>query len=308
MSSILDALKKSEAERQRGTPPTLDSPIVFQRRPAPPRRRPVWILPVLALAALAGAWYAGLLPWPAPTATPAPAADVAADSDAQPPVADAAGTAPDPSAIAAVPPSVEVPAAPPAGPAPESTPAAPAPAVEPRRGFYGGGARMAAPADPTVADAGAGAAPAPDPAAPAAAVAPPPVAAPPVPPVDAQVAPAAPPVVPVDPAAAPSTPAPDPAAAPLIPAPDPAAAAAVAPADGIPSIHELPFAVRRELPELKVTMHLYSPDPARRLVLLNGVRARDGDTLDGGLEVVAIRAADIVLRFQGTEFVLPLRG
>jgi hypothetical protein len=43
-------------------------------------------------------------------------------------------------------------------------------------------------------------------------------------------------------------------------------------------------------------------------VLLNGVRARDGDTLEGGLEVVAIRAADVVLRFQGTEFVLPLRG
>ena len=75
-----------------------------------------------------------------------------------------------------------------------------------------------------------------------------------------------------------------------------------------PSIHELPFAVRRELPELNVTMHMYSVDPQRRFVLLNGVRARDGDALDGGLEVVEIRAADIVLRFQGNEFVLPLRG
>lgn len=77
-------------------------------------------------------------------------------------------------------------------------------------------------------------------------------------------------------------------------------------ADGIPTIYELPFAARRALPEIAVTMHMYSTDPARRFALINGIRARDGESMEGGIEVVRILPDGVQIRIEGTEFVLPV--
>jgi general secretion pathway protein B len=282
MSSILDALKKSEAERQRGTPPTLDSPIAFRRRPAPARGRPVWLLPALAVAALAGAWYGGLLPFSGSS----PLAPATSESAEQGAAAAPASTPPDQAPTAAVEPPVPTPAVPvAAAPPPEASAPPPAQAPDPAgnvpsRGFYSGGA------------ASTNAIPTPAPASPGA----------------VSDAPAEPPAAPTVAAGADQASA---NPAPFVPAPPSVSGDVARPADpaaGPPSVHELPFAVRRELPELNVTMHMFSADPQRRFVLLNGERARDGDTLESGLEVVEIRATEIVLRFQDTEFVLPLRG
>lgn len=95
----------------------------------------------------------------------------------------------------------------------------------------------------------------------------------------------------------------DPASLVASPPPTPAAAAS----GSVPSLHELPFAVRRTLPEIVVTMHMYNADPERRFALINGTRVRDGQPLEGGLEVIAIRLDGIVLRHDGTEFLYPIR-
>jgi general secretion pathway protein B len=82
MSFILDALKKSEAERQRQAGPTL-----LEVRVAPPRRRfPIWGMALIALLALNAAvlsWFLWRKPEPsaetaAVTASPVPAAAPAA--------------------------------------------------------------------------------------------------------------------------------------------------------------------------------------------------------------------------------------
>lgn len=287
MSSILDALNRSDAERRRGQPPTLASPGPFA---APPRRRPAWLLPAVAGAALALAWWGGVF-------------DSGGDGDApalaEQPAGEAAPAAA-PATQAPAPPLAAAPAAEPAAQAPgaagpggqaDATPAAAAPGGDQVVTIFG--PRRVAPADPAAPADGAGVAP---------------------PPADGM-APTAP-VEPTAPASAPA-PAPDAAEAEAAAAqalaraldrpPPPATPAAGA--DGSPPrLHELPFAVRRGLPALAVTMHLYSTDPARRFALVNGVRVTDGESLPGGVEVLAIRADGILVRFEGTEFVLPVRG
>jgi general secretion pathway protein B len=76
MSYILEALKKSQAERQLGTLPSIHAPQV-QLQPAPDtsgkRRLPLWIATGAACAVAAAWWW-----WPATVVAPAPAPVVAA--------------------------------------------------------------------------------------------------------------------------------------------------------------------------------------------------------------------------------------
>jgi len=87
MSYILEALKKSQAERQLGELPSIHAPQV-QLQPAPDtsgqRRLPLWIATGAACAAAAAWWW-----WPATVVAPAPApapAPVAAPVPAPVPV------------------------------------------------------------------------------------------------------------------------------------------------------------------------------------------------------------------------------
>ena len=113
MSYILEALKKSQAERQLGELPSIHAPQV-QLQPAPDtsgqRRLPLWIATGTACAMAAAWWW-----WPAPVVAPAPA-----------PAPVAAAPAPVP-----VPAPVIVPAPLPAPVVVKTAPPAPAPAPAP---------------------------------------------------------------------------------------------------------------------------------------------------------------------------------
>lgn len=129
-------------------------------------------------------------------------------------------------------------------------------------------------------------------------------------------APAAPPTAPAPaPTSAPaSTPAPPPAtstasspATPPAPPPVPAAPkpAPAPPANDRPTaLADLDADVRRQLPPLKLSMHLWSDDPQRRFVILDGQRLREGDTL-GELVVERIDRDDVVLSWRGARLRLP---
>ena len=131
-----------------------------------------------------------------------------------------------------------------------------------------------------------------------------------------------PPVDPVLPAAAaatsplPSAPLP---AAPLppqreLPAPPPdiAAAAApilplaLAPTGSIVSLADLDPATRKLLPPLKLSMHLWNETPARRFVILDGQRLREGDLL-GELVIERITREGAVLAWRGGQLQIELR-
>ena len=233
MSFILDALKKSENDRQRQS-----SPALFEVKVAAPRRRfPPW---AITLGALFGVnilvllWF--LLRQPeAPAATPA---------TAQAPAA------------AAQPGMVTVPAT--------STyiPANAPPAVT-----------MA----PAINDAGV-------------------VAPSPTPPLAEE---------PLLSGQEPSIP-PDYDARDYRPAITPAQANAVAAArraGDVPSRDEV-LAQGAQLPDLRLDLHVYDPDPSKRFVFINMRKLREGESLPEGVQLIQITQNGAKLSFRGTQFSL----
>lgn len=87
----------------------------------------------------------------------------------------------------------------------------------------------------------------------------------------------------------------------------PAAAAAVPrrpsrPAPFLPHLRDLPEARRQFLPDLKISMHYYNPDPGSRMVRMNGRILREGSILVEGLTVEEITSAGVILNWQGERF------
>ena len=241
MSLILEALRKSEAERRRGQPPDLR----IERAPAPAARRriavPPWagiVLLALVLGIAGWWWFANRDDPPHPADTVAQVAPTA--------------TAPNTPAPAPTVPAQALPARTPQ-PAPQAS-TEPAPV------------NNAAPAQPS---------PAPDTS---------PVAANPEPD-------AAPPA---------TQPANEPTPAMASPAPTPTNAARAM------GLAELDPDTRNALPPLKLTMHMWNEDPARRFVILDGQRLGEGDRI-GEASVTRIERDGVLLDWQGRGIRVPVR-
>jgi general secretion pathway protein B len=91
------------------------------------------------------------------------------------------------------------------------------------------------------------------------------------------------------------------AAAPARPAP-----AASAPA--LPTIWDLPYSTRKDLPAIELSMHVYSADPKQRFVVIKGERRVEGDDVSDDLVLREIRQDGIVLEFKGQRFFYPSTG
>jgi general secretion pathway protein B len=271
MSFILDALKKSEIERQRqAIPGLMDTP------PAPPRPRfPLWAIALCALLALNAVVVAVVL--------------IHGSSKPGAPTADSGA----PTGVAAAPGSLA------GSPAGEQRSASPPPP--------GTNSPIASPAGPTDA---ADAAAAPPPAAAARSepqhfspMDPAPTYAPEIPPSGAaptEVAPLA------APGRAHSGRAADEADAwrpPARPA-DPLLTRDDNPADTevLPSINEVNLS---GMPEMHIDVHVYSAKAADRFVYINRNRYREGQTLVEGPVLERIRRDGVILDYRGTRFLLP---
>ncbi|TVR95691.1 MAG: hypothetical protein EA418_07260 [Wenzhouxiangellaceae bacterium] len=67
---------------------------------------------------------------------------------------------------------------------------------------------------------------------------------------------------------------------------------------------ELPLSIRRSMPELRLTIHVYSADESQRFVLVNGERFVVGDRLADGARLVDIRREGAVVDFRDYRFLL----
>jgi general secretion pathway protein B len=67
---------------------------------------------------------------------------------------------------------------------------------------------------------------------------------------------------------------------------------------------ELPLSVRRSLPELKLSIHVFSPEEGGRFVLINGERYVPGDALGGGARLVDIRREGAIVDYREHRFLL----
>ncbi|HEX5125044.1 MAG TPA: general secretion pathway protein GspB [Rhodanobacteraceae bacterium] len=298
MSLILEALKKSEQQRRLGEAPTLGSPVVSTRR----RRSALPVILVLIVVAAGAGWWLTRKPAEPPAASAQP---VSADRSApgKPPVA---GETKPPQTAAAAQERLKQEAAARrqiqqakrgdalgnAKPnAPLGLPGTPNQATMPPGRKPGDPLSHTVPGmktPPQPAPAGANAIP-PKTDATAAAAAPKPGAG--TPPPAAAPAPA--------PETASATPPPAPAKAPAAGAPDAAT---------LPTIWDLPFATRKDIPALELSMHVYSSDPKQRFVVIKGERHVEGDEIASDLTLREIRQDGLVLDFKGQKFFFPRNG
>ncbi len=333
MSYILDALKKSQEERELGRVPTLASgPYLTADRPS---KVSPWSIAAVVLAALAVliALYAAMAPRHGDTLAPAPpgAATGPQGEAKNPPGADpaaAAPHAPPPPEAPAAPRSTEPPAlaraaAPAARPedsapildeaalreqverfeAEQGPPQRQEPRAPPSAFAPGSGRPPSVPADlrrdildfkqKALREAGKKERPSPKVAQGAVPeVSERPIAPPPPEPPQAPPAAGSPPPAPAT--AGPPSPSPAPAPDPATPGP-----AAVPPRSvGSPAATE----GGSKLPQARLTVHVYSEEPAKRFVILNSQRVQEGDQTSDGFRVEEIRPDGAMLSFQGQRF------
>lgn len=281
MSLILEALKKSEANRRLGQAPDLGTPFTPSRR----ERSPLWALLVIILALGAGAWWLfgrrAIAPVPV-SGTPPVAAKPAATAASS---AQASSHRTSPPGPPKQQPHVA-----------QTTPANDQQMWVAAQRSREGQARNAT-AHPRRM-------PRPAPASPP--MAPrtqePVVAAP------ATHSPAPAPT-PMDAHARAPAPAPHPdAIARPQPHPDAPPPAPGTPKLDVPTYYDLPFATRKALPQLNLSMHVYTADPKQRFIMLDGSRLAEGDTTADNVTVREIRPDGVVLEFQGQRFFYPRGG
>ena len=340
MSYILDALKRADAERQRGQIPGLHAHPANTVADQPGLvGRPLWLagVGVLSLGALAVWWWMARSPaasegvklaqvTPAPAPRPAPAPALATTSAPSP--APAAAPDPTPAPNAPIDPATAVPV---------PRPPPPLPSVPEGSVLWAPGTRIIL---PTFAQQGTLSAPipmpdtqpsgAPPPVTPTSPPAPgaQPVATPPVAPIAAPPAPSQAqtslsiPAVSLPAAASPApetsqavAPAAVRRAAQPVPAPQqvqqpprtvanqPSASPAGGATPGLPPLAaELPDNLRGQLPPLTITGSIYSDTPSQRLLLINGLVLRQGGSPAKDLTIEEIRAGSTVFSFRGTRF------
>jgi general secretion pathway protein B len=71
-----------------------------------------------------------------------------------------------------------------------------------------------------------------------------------------------------------------------------------------PFLRQMPQEFQRQLPDLVVTIHVYSPDESQRILFINNREYRRGDQLLEGLRVEEIVPDGAVLSFRGERFKL----
>ena len=73
----------------------------------------------------------------------------------------------------------------------------------------------------------------------------------------------------------------------------------------MPSYAEMPADVQAAVPDLKVSLMAYAPNPAERLVYIKNHRYVEGDVIEGKLKVETITRRGVVLSYEGERFLLP---
>ena len=73
----------------------------------------------------------------------------------------------------------------------------------------------------------------------------------------------------------------------------------------VPFYYELPFALRKSLPPLRLSMHVFAGDPRQRFVILNDSRLAEGEKTSDDVTLREVRKDGAVLEFQGQRFFFP---
>ncbi len=73
----------------------------------------------------------------------------------------------------------------------------------------------------------------------------------------------------------------------------------------LPSIFELDYKLRHELPKMAVSMYVYNAQQQFRFVIIAGKRYAEGEQIESKVSITKIRADGLECEFQGTRFFYP---
>ena len=69
--------------------------------------------------------------------------------------------------------------------------------------------------------------------------------------------------------------------------------------------YQLPFSIRKDLPQLKLNIHVFDKDPENRIAIINGVRFAIDDMIDDVVLVKDIVPEGVLLEFNNRVFLVP---
>jgi general secretion pathway protein B len=72
--------------------------------------------------------------------------------------------------------------------------------------------------------------------------------------------------------------------------------------DGVLNVNELPLSVRQELPQLTIAGHIYSNEPGARMANINGQIIQEGEVVTEGLKLEEITPTEVIFSYRGYLF------
>jgi general secretion pathway protein B len=72
--------------------------------------------------------------------------------------------------------------------------------------------------------------------------------------------------------------------------------------EGVPDLSQLPSEIKKELPDISISGHIYSNNHRSRLATINGHIVREGEDVVRGLKVDEITMTGVILSYQGFRF------
>jgi general secretion pathway protein B len=76
-------------------------------------------------------------------------------------------------------------------------------------------------------------------------------------------------------------------------------------AGAVPELYQLDYETRHALPKLALTLHAYHATPQRRFVIINNKRFGEGEQVDGKVTLLQIVRDGVECEFNGIRFLLP---
>ena len=74
----------------------------------------------------------------------------------------------------------------------------------------------------------------------------------------------------------------------------------------LPLLEELPLSIQAQLPEMKYSGHVFSPNPELRMILINTTVVREGDLINADLRLTEITRDGLIMSHKDTDFKVDL--
>ena len=70
-------------------------------------------------------------------------------------------------------------------------------------------------------------------------------------------------------------------------------------------VYQLPVNIRKDIPKLRLNIHVYDEDPAKRIAIINGVRFSINDSIEENITLLDIIVEGVLLEVSGEKFLIP---